>query len=64
VDNWVTGFHAPDEEALAALLPATLDLDRAGVRRAAVARFDYRRMVDDYLAVYRRLAGPEEGRAS
>jgi glycosyltransferase involved in cell wall biosynthesis len=59
VENGVTGYHAADEKALAARLPAVLALDRAGVRRAAVARFDYRRMVDDYLAIYQRLAeGP------
>jgi glycosyltransferase involved in cell wall biosynthesis len=56
VDNGVTGYHAPDEEALAGLLPATLALDRTGVRRACVFRFDYRRMVDEYLAIYQSLA--------
>jgi glycosyltransferase involved in cell wall biosynthesis len=55
VTNGVTGYHAPDAETLAARLPAILALDRQRVRQDAVRRFDYRRMVDDYLAVYRRL---------
>jgi glycosyltransferase involved in cell wall biosynthesis len=59
VEDGVTGHHAPDLESLAARLPLTLALDRARVRRRAVERFDYRRMTEDYLAVYRRLA---EGR--
>jgi glycosyltransferase involved in cell wall biosynthesis len=62
VENGVTGYHAPDEAALAARLPDVLALDRAEVRRAAAARFDYRRMVDDYLAVYRRLTSRTNGR--
>jgi glycosyltransferase involved in cell wall biosynthesis len=56
VEPGVTGYLAPDVESLAAGLPAVLALDRARVRRAAAERFDYRRMVDGYEAVYRRLA--------
>jgi glycosyltransferase involved in cell wall biosynthesis len=55
VTNGVTGYHAPDAEILGRRLPAVLALDRRRVRREAVRRFDYRRMVDDYLAVYRRI---------
>jgi glycosyltransferase involved in cell wall biosynthesis len=58
VEDGVTGYHAPDLEALAERVPAAVALDRARVRQRAVARFDYRRMTDDYLAVYRRLAAP------
>jgi glycosyltransferase involved in cell wall biosynthesis len=54
VENGVTGYHADDLDALAALIPATVGLERARVRREVVRRFDYRRMVRDYLAVYRR----------
>jgi glycosyltransferase involved in cell wall biosynthesis len=56
VDNGVTGHYAMDFEQLAQQMPATLKLDRTGVRQRAVARFDYRRMVDEYLAEYQRLA--------
>ena len=56
VENGVSGYYAPDLELLAARVPATLALDRARVRQAAMVRFDYRRMVDGYEAVYRRLA--------
>jgi glycosyltransferase involved in cell wall biosynthesis len=52
----VTGRCAADLQELAAALPAVLELDRARVRQTAVARFDCRRMVDDYVALYRRLA--------
>jgi glycosyltransferase involved in cell wall biosynthesis len=56
VENGVTGYHADDPDALAALIPAAVALDRERVRREAVRRFDYRRMVRDYVAVYRRAA--------
>ena len=56
VEEGVTGYYAPDPRGLAGCAAAALALDRAGVRRATVARFDYRRMVDQYEAVYRRLA--------
>ena len=62
VDDGVTGACAPDLDALAGRLPATLALDRARIRRVAVARFDCRRMVDDYVALYQRLAN-QIGRA-
>jgi glycosyltransferase involved in cell wall biosynthesis len=52
VENGVTGYYAGDLDALAARLPAALELDRTRVRRCAVERFDYRRMVDDYVALY------------
>ena len=56
VEEGVTGYSAPDLESLARHIPDVLALDRARVRREAVARFDYRRMVDGYEAVYERLA--------
>jgi glycosyltransferase involved in cell wall biosynthesis len=59
VDIGVTGYLALDLESLASLIPAALELDRARVRETAVARFDYRRMVDDYQAVYQRLVDHE-----
>jgi glycosyltransferase involved in cell wall biosynthesis len=63
VENGLTGYHAADAESLLGRLPAVLALDRARVRQEAVRRFDYRRMVDDYLEVYRRLAGARRRRA-
>src|SRR5262249_21090346 len=59
VEDGVTGYSAPDLESLARHIPDVLALDRARVRREAVARFDYRRMVDGYEAVYERLAALE-----
>lgn len=61
VDNGVTGYHACNLESLAACLPDALALDRARVREMAVARFDARRMADDYVALYRRLASGRRG---
>src|SRR4051812_15201881 len=56
VDQDVTGgvFESIDE--LIAGLPRVLALDRGGVRRRAVERFGATRMVDEYVAVYERLA--------
>jgi LmbE family N-acetylglucosaminyl deacetylase/glycosyltransferase involved in cell wall biosynthesis len=56
VEAGVTGFTAPTWEGLAALLPATLELDRAAIRARTLERFDIRRMTDDYEALYRRVA--------
>jgi glycosyltransferase involved in cell wall biosynthesis len=56
VEDGVSGYHAAEVDRLAELVPDALALDRRRVRRAAVERFDYRRMVDDYEALYRRLA--------
>lgn len=56
VENGVTGYHTSDVDQLADRIPAAVALDRARVRQRAVDRFDYRRMVDDYLVLYRRLA--------
>ncbi|MEJ7783749.1 MAG: glycosyltransferase family 4 protein [Solirubrobacteraceae bacterium] len=59
VEAGVTGFTAPSWEGLAELVPAVCALDRAAVRDAAERHFDFRRMVDDYEALYRRiLAAP------
>jgi glycosyltransferase involved in cell wall biosynthesis len=51
-----TGYYAADAESLAVQIPDTLALDRARVRQQAIQRFDYRRMTDEYEALYRRLA--------
>lgn len=62
VDNGVTGQAVADLESLADYLPAVLALDRARVRETAEVRFDYRRMVDGYEALYRWLAADSGGR--
>jgi len=57
VEDGVTGFTAPTWEGLADLVAAARALDRATVRAAAEARWDFRRMVDEHEALYRRVAG-------
>jgi len=54
VENGVTGYYARELESLAKRIPAALELNRARIRQEAIRRFDYRRMVDDYEALYRR----------
>lgn len=54
VEPGVTGYYAADVDALATLIPETLALDRHKVRQA-IARFDYRCMVDDYESLYRQV---------
>ena len=63
VEGGVTGSYAADVESLAQRLPAVLALDRARVRQEAVRRFDCRRMADDYVRVYCRLAEARRRRA-
>jgi glycosyltransferase involved in cell wall biosynthesis len=56
VEQGVTGCYTSDAGRLAECATAALRLDRARVREAAVGRFDFRRMVDGYEAVYQQLA--------
>lgn len=53
IDYGVTGFYADSADALAALVPKALALDRRAVREHARRRFSHQRMVDEYLATYR-----------
>ena len=55
IDAGVTGFLVEGVEAAAAAVPQAAALDRAAIRQVAQRRFAAARMVDDYLAVYRRL---------
>ena len=55
VDQGVTGIIFENLEQMANELPRVFDLDRRRVRARAVARFGVGRMVDEYVAVYRRL---------
>jgi glycosyltransferase involved in cell wall biosynthesis len=56
VDEGVTGFLVDTVEQAAAAVDMVATVDRAGCRARAVRRFDATRMVDDYLAVYEKLA--------
>jgi glycosyltransferase involved in cell wall biosynthesis len=58
IDDGITGFHAGVIDAMAELVPHAMKLDRREVRRHAEARFGYARMVDDYLAIYRKMLLP------
>jgi glycosyltransferase involved in cell wall biosynthesis len=50
----VGGIHVPDADSLAPALARVQSLDRGGVRRLAVERFDLSRMVDGYVRVFER----------
>lgn len=56
VEDGVTGQTAPGWQGLAELVPEVVGFDRTRIRRVAEERWDYRRMVDDLEAVYRRVA--------
>ena len=64
VDDGVTGIVFDTPDAMAAGLERVIGLDRHGVRRRAVARFGAARMVDEYLAVYRRIVATPHARAN
>jgi len=55
VDEGITGYLADDVASAAAAVERAVRLDRAVVHRQAAGRFGADRMVEDYLAVYRRL---------
>jgi len=57
IDVGVTGYLAPDPATAAAAVEAAVQLDRAGIRARAVARFGADRMVEDYLRVYESMLG-------
>jgi glycosyltransferase involved in cell wall biosynthesis len=57
VDDGVTGFIVGDEAEAVAAIKRVAALDRAKVRAAFEQRFTVERMAEDYLAVYRSLAG-------
>ena len=61
VDDGVTGLVFNDLEAMIDGLPGVLALDRRRVRDQAVARFGAARMVDGYIAVYRRVVEAHRG---
>lgn len=55
VDEAVTGYLADDVPTAVAAVALAIRLDRSAVRERAVARFGVARMVERYLAAYRRL---------
>ena len=52
VDFGTTGFYADSMEALPALVPRALSLDRKTIQDRAKQRFGHVRMVDEYLRAY------------
>ncbi|UDY34291.1 glycosyltransferase family 4 protein [Dermatobacter hominis] len=61
VDDGITGFLAETVEDLTAAVLRAPELDRSACRRAVEHRFSTARMVDDHLALYRRLVGTAGG---
>ncbi len=61
VDEGVTGIIVENVDQMSNELPCVFDLDRRRVRAQAVARFGVGRMVDEYVAVYRRVVEAGEG---
>jgi glycosyltransferase involved in cell wall biosynthesis len=61
VDEGVTGMIFENLEDMANDLSRVIDLDRRRVREQAVARFGVERMVDEYVAVYRRILESRRG---
>jgi glycosyltransferase involved in cell wall biosynthesis len=64
VDDGVTGIVFADLEEMVNSLARVFDLNRRRVRERAVARFGIDRMVDEYVAVYRRILSGAGGRSS
>jgi glycosyltransferase involved in cell wall biosynthesis len=62
VDDGVTGMVFTDVEHMVAGLPQVYALDRRRVRERAVERFGVERMVNEYVAVYRRIVEAHRGR--
>jgi glycosyltransferase involved in cell wall biosynthesis len=57
IDEGTTGFLVDGVTSAARMVDAAVALDRVAIRRVAERRFGVDRMVDDYLAIYRRLLG-------
>ncbi len=56
MDHGITGFIVDDENEAVAALAKLPSIDRAGVRRRFEKRWTARRMAEDYVHVYERLA--------
>jgi glycosyltransferase involved in cell wall biosynthesis len=57
IDDGLTGFLVEDVEAAVRAVDRAARLDRTFIRRVAERRFGAARMIDEYLALYRRLLG-------
>jgi len=55
IDHGVTGFLVDSPADAAAAIERAGELDRAAIRRSAIARFSVERMADEYLSLYRRI---------
>lgn len=55
IDHGVTGYLVADIDSAVAVIDAAAALDRTAIRAVAERRFVAARMVDDYMAVYRRV---------
>jgi glycosyltransferase involved in cell wall biosynthesis len=64
VDDGVTGIVFGDLDQMAAGLNRVCALDRRRVRERAVERFGVERMVNEYVAVYRRIVEAHRGRST
>jgi glycosyltransferase involved in cell wall biosynthesis len=64
VDDGVTGIVFGDLDQMAAGLNRVCALDRRRVRQRAVERFGVERMVNEYVAVYRRIVEAHRGRST
>jgi glycosyltransferase involved in cell wall biosynthesis len=56
INHGENGFLVDTMDETAAAVRESANLDRGAVRASVATRFDVRRMVDDYVALYRRLA--------
>ena len=59
VEDGLTGFIVEDETSAIAAVGRLGELSRAKVRQRFEQRFTSRRMAEDYLSVYRSLAGED-----
>jgi hypothetical protein len=57
IRSGVNGFLVTTREQAVEAVRSAGQVDRAGVRRSIATRFHVDRMVDEYLALYRRLLG-------
>jgi len=55
IDYGKTGFYAKSIDELASFVPQALSLDRNIVREKSMQRFSHKRMVDDYIELYKSL---------
>jgi len=60
VEDGVDGFLVDDLEGAERAVALAKSLDRRRIRNRAIRRFSVARMVDDYLAVYRRVLGSRQ----